>query len=83
MANVAVGPEIAGAAVAAPSNVVPVTAESASLAVTAIEPAPEIVEPSAGRAETNEGGVLSMRREATTLAAETLPTTSSAIARKS
>ena len=83
MANVAAGPETAGEGVATPSSVAPLTAERASLAVTAIELAPAIVEPSAGVAETNEGGVLSMRREATTLGVETLPTASRATARKS
>ena len=59
------------------------TAESDSLAVTAIELAAASVDPSAGDAETNDGGVLSMRREATTLGVETLPTPSRAIALKS
>jgi hypothetical protein len=62
--------------VAPPSSVAPVTANSASLAVIEIELALPIVEPSAGVAETRDGGVLSMRRAATTLGAEMLPTAS-------
>ena len=45
----------------------------ASFAVTAIEPTLLIVEPSACFGETTDGGVLSMRREATVLGAEALP----------
>ena len=83
VAYVAVAPAIVGATVAAPSRVAPVTAERFSLAVTAIELAPATVDPSAGDAEANDGGVLSMRRETTTLGVETLPTASRATARKS
>ncbi len=83
VAYVAVAPATVGATVAAPSRVEPVTAESDSLAVTAIELAAAMVDPSAGVAETNDGGVLSMRREATTLGVETLPTASCATARRS
>ena len=73
MAKVAIEPARVAAPVTPPSSLAPVTAESASLAVTAIEPTLPIVAPSGGVAETTDGGVLSMRREATVLGAEALP----------
>jgi hypothetical protein len=80
--NVAVAPEIVGAAVAAPSSVTPVSAAMSSLAVIAIWLALATIEPFAGTDETTIGTKLSTRMPPTTLWL-VLPTASVTTARRS